>query len=209
MKGHELDGRALNVDFSTPRAETTPRAQKFGDQRSAESDTVFIANLSFDVDENILREEFASFGEIVGLRLPTDPYVSLRGCPLETPLTIISDSGSIKGFGYVQYSSIDEAREAVNKMGGSMVCGRAIRTDFSTPREGGGQRGGRGGFGDRGGRGGRGGFGGRGGGRGGFGDRGGRGGRGGFGDRGGRGGRGGSSNRGGFSDYKGKKMTFE
>ncbi len=77
MNGKELDGRSINVDFSTPRAEpsTTPRAQKYGDQRSPPSDTVFVANLSFDVDEDVVRNEFSNFGEIIGLRLPTDPYV--------------------------------------------------------------------------------------------------------------------------------------
>lgn len=80
MQGKEIDGRACNVDFSTPRPERTEggdRANKYGDQRSAESDTVFVANLSFDVDEDVVRNEFESFGEIIGLRLPTDPYVFL------------------------------------------------------------------------------------------------------------------------------------
>jgi len=131
-----------------------------------------------------------------------------------------SESGQPKGFCYIQYDRVDSARKAVEGMNGALVAGRAIRTDFSTPRDPS-SGGGRGGFGDRGGRGGRGGFGDRGGrgGRGGFGDRGGRGGRGGFGDRGGRGGgrgrggggRGGfqSQNRGGFGDFQGKKKTFE
>lgn len=80
MQGKEVDGRALNVDYSTPRPDRTDaprdaRASKFGDQRSQESDTVFLANLSFEVDEDIVRNEFEKFGEIIGLRLPTDPYV--------------------------------------------------------------------------------------------------------------------------------------
>ncbi|KAI5857818.1 hypothetical protein BZA05DRAFT_384946 [Tricharina praecox] len=196
MQGKELDGRTLNVDFSTPRPERpaqNDRASKFGDQRSTESDTVFVANLSFEVDEDIVRNEFEKFGDIIGLRLPTD-----------------AESGQRKGFGYIQFGSIAEAKEAVEGMSGAFVNGRAIRTDFSTPRDPsssggrGGGRGGRGGFNDRGGRGG-----GRGG-RGGFGDRGGRGGRGGFSDRGGgRGGRGGTTNRGGFGDFKGKKVSFD
>lgn len=77
MQGKEIDGRACNIDYSAPRAErsetTNDRASKFGDQRSAESDTVFIANLSFDADEDTLRNEFEKFGQILGLRLPTDP----------------------------------------------------------------------------------------------------------------------------------------
>lgn len=123
-------------------------------------------------------------------------------------LTIFSETGNRKGFGYIQYDSIDSSREAVEKMNGAFIAGRAIRTDFSTPRDPssgggrGGRDGGRGGF--RGGRGGgdRGDRGGRGGRGGGF-----RGGRGG-GDRGGRGG-GASRNRGGFGDFAGSKKKFD
>lgn len=197
-----IDGRKANVDFSTPRNKdagpgdfkdrANNRAESFGDQTSPESDTLFVGNISFEANEDILSEEFGKHGTVIGVRLPTD-----------------MDSGNPKGFGYVQFASVDEAREALNNMRGAAICGRPIRLDFSTPRQntGGSPRGGRGGgrgFGDRGGRGG--------GGRG-FGDRGGRGGGGrGFGDRGGRGGsrggRGSSTNRGGFGDFQGKKKTF-
>lgn len=74
--GTELDGRNLNIDYSTPRPEAAPRqdrAKTYGDQKSPESDTVFVANLSFDADEATLQAEFESFGNIIGLRLPTDP----------------------------------------------------------------------------------------------------------------------------------------
>ena len=198
-KDAEIDGRAINLAYSAPRNQE--RARVFGDKRSAPTDTVFIANLDFDVDESILSAEAEKFGTVVSLRIPTD-----------------RDSGERKGFGYITYSSIDEAQAAVDGLSGQMIGGRAARTDFSTPRDNnsgggrggfgggfGGGRGGRGGFGDRGGRGG--GRGGRGG-RGGFNDRGGRGGgrggRGGFGDRGGRGG-----SRGGFSSFQGQKKKFD
>lgn len=119
-------------------------------------------------------------------------------------LTHPSDTGNRKGFGYIQFDSIDSSRKAVEEMNGAQIAGRAIRTDFSTPRDpsSGGGRGG-----DRGGRGGGrgGGFrGGRGGDRGG---RGGFGGRGRGGDRGSRGG--GSRNRGGFGDFQGQKKRFD
>lgn len=74
--GTELDGRNLNIDYSTPRPEAAPRqdrAKTYGDQKSPESDTVFVANLSFDADEATLQAEFETFGNIIGLRLPTDP----------------------------------------------------------------------------------------------------------------------------------------
>jgi nucleolin len=197
MMGYELDGRALNVDFSTPREKpankTFDRANKFGDKRSAPSNTLFLGNLSFDCTNEAVQEAFQEYGNISRVSLPTD-----------------RETGALKGFGYVDFSNTEEATSALEALNGAEIAGRPIRLDFAAARDDsagggrgggfgggrGGGRGGRGGFGDRGGRGG-----GRGG-RGGFGDRGGRGG--------GRGGRGGSSfNRGGFGDFKGSKVSFD
>ena len=194
MHESEVDGRAINVDFSKPKAppsQRQDRSKSFGDQLSAVSDTIFVANLAFEATEDMVGEEFGKHGNVLGVRLPTD-----------------MESGRPKGFGYVQFGSVEEAQDVFGKMSGALVMGRPVRLDYSTPRpprdndsprgrggRGGGFRGGRGGN-DRGGRGG-----GRG--RGGFSDRGGRGG-----DRGGRGGRGGSTNRGGFGDFQGKKVNL-
>ena len=191
--GVEVDGRALRCDFSSPRQpkenngeRTNNRAQQYGDKKSTPSATLFCGNLSFDTTQDSLTGYFSEFGTINGIRIPTD-----------------RDTGAPKGYGYIEFGSIDEAQTALDSMNGQDVDGRNIRLDFSTPRDPansggrGGGRGGRGGFGDRGGRGG-----GRGG-RGGFGD---RGGRGGFGDRGGRGGfRGGR----GAPSFSGKKTSFD
>jgi nucleolin len=176
----EFMGRQLRVDDAPTRG-SQPRDS--GNQRSKplsqKSDTVFVGNISFECDDNALREAFEGFGNVIGVRLPTD-----------------RETGNLKGYGYVQFDSEDAAETAVNEMNGFELLGRGLRTDFGGARPAG-NEGGRGGFG-----GGRGGFGGRGGGRGGRGGFGGdRGGRGGFGGRGGgRGGRGGfGGNRGGFS----------
>ena len=132
-----------------------------------------MGNLPFSADEDTLRDLFAEKGAIMGIRLPTE-----------------RETGRPKGFGYVQYAGVNEARQAMNDLNGAELEGRALRLDFSTPRPANGDapRGGRGG------------------GRGGFGGRGGRGGRGGFGGRGG-----GAPNRGrgGIPEYKGNKVTFD
>ncbi|KAL3461248.1 hypothetical protein BJX64DRAFT_261140 [Aspergillus heterothallicus] len=193
MKDTEIDGRKINLDYATGRPANKDqggfkeraqnRARSFGDQSSPESDTLFIGNLPFSATEDSVGEVFGSSGTVLGIRLPTH-----------------QESGQPKGFGYVQYSSVDEARQAFNDLQGAEIDGRPVRLDFSTPRaNNGGDRGGRGG--------GRGGFGGRGGGRGGPRGGGGRGGRGGFG---GRGGAGGPPNRarGGITEFKGTKVTF-
>ncbi|KAK7970560.1 hypothetical protein PG988_009633 [Apiospora saccharicola] len=206
MQGFELEGRAMNLDFSKPRSDdaATPnarandRAKQHGDTVSPESDTLFVGNLPFDADEDMVTAFFSEAAEVKSLRLPTDP-----------------ESGNRKGFGYVTFNSVDDAKSAFNSMNGGYIGegrgSRAVRLDYAAqrpPREGGfgggrggGGRGG-GGFGGRGGgdRGGRGGFGGRGGGD--------RGGRGGFGGRGGgRGGGGFGGGRGG-GGFQGKKITF-
>ena len=177
--------------MSKPRSDATPnkdraneRAKQYGDQKNPPSDTLFIGNISFDATNDIVGEEFSNYGTITRVSLPTD-----------------RDTGELKGFGYVGFSSVEEAQEAMNNMNGYNLCGRPIRLDFAAPRANdGGGGGGRGGGGFRGRGGGRGGRGG------GFGDRGGRGGgrgRGGFG-----GGRMSSTNRGGLGDYRGTKVTF-
>ncbi|KAI4717433.1 RNA-binding domain-containing protein [Aureobasidium sp. EXF-10727] len=197
--GTDLDGRTLKCDFSTPRDNSNrsydknqvgARANAFGDkQQGAPSTTLFVGNVSFNTTTDSLTGYFSEFGSINSIRLPTD-----------------RETGAPKGFGYVEFGSVEEAKAALEGLNGADVDGRNIRLDFAAPRDNngggggfgggrGGGRGGRGGFGDRGGRGG-----GRGG-RGGFGDRGGRGGRG--------GGRGGSTNRGGFGDFQGNRMSFD
>jgi nucleolin len=146
-------------------------------------DTVFVGNLPWDVDEDIMRNTFGSCGEVINVRFAT------------------AEDGSFKGFGHVQFADGDSTEAAVG-LAGTMVNGRPIRVDYAPPRqraEGGGGRGG-GGRGDRS----PGGFGGR--------SPGGRGGRG-DGGRGGRGGRGapagGNRSKGTIAAAPGgKKMTF-
>lgn len=186
-QGAELDGRALNVDFANPKQSNGDRQdnrrKSYGDQVGEASDTLFLGNLSFECTNEDITSAFSPHGTVMSVRLPTD-----------------RETGAPKGFGYVTFSSIEEATGALEAMQGGYIARRAVRLDYSQPRQNTGDSP-RGGFGGRGG--GRGGFGGRGrgGGRGDFGGRGG-------GGRGGRGGRGGSTNRGGFGDFSGRKTTF-
>lgn len=80
MQGFELDGRALNLDYANARpADANPagraadRAKRHGDTLSPESDTLFVGNLPFDVDQDAVREFFGEVAEVASVRLPTDP----------------------------------------------------------------------------------------------------------------------------------------
>ena len=193
--GFELDGRTINLDWASAKPDNTAaqndRRKSYGDQLSDPTDTLFVGNLAWDVGQEQVSEAFAAYGTIISVRLPTSP-----------------DDGRPKGFGYVTFTSVDEAKSALDAMQGSYISSRPVRLDYSQPRPDRGDGGGRGRGGFGGGRGGDRGFGGRG--RGG--DRG-RGGRGSFGGGRGRGaprgGRGGSTNRGGFGDFSGQRVSFD
>ncbi|NXL25237.1 NUCL protein, partial [Setophaga kirtlandii] len=169
----EIEGRTIRLEFSAQKGNANARGGGFSQQ----SKTLFVRGLSEDTTEETLRE---SFEGSISARIVTD-----------------RDTGSSKGFGFVDFSSAEDAKAAKEAMEDGEIDGNKVTLDFAKPKgdfQRGGGFGGRGGRG--GGRGGRGGFGGRGGGRGGFG------GRGGGGFRGGRGG-------GGDHKPQGKKIKFE
>ncbi|XP_069720649.1 nucleolin isoform X2 [Phaenicophaeus curvirostris] len=171
----EIEGRAIRLEFSSPSWQKGNMNARGGFNQ--QSKTLFVRGLSEDTTEETLRE---SFEGSISARIVTD-----------------RDTGSSKGFGFVDFSSPEDAKAAKEAMEDGEIDGNKVILDFAKPKgdfQRGGGFGGRGGRG--GGRGGRGGFGGRGGGRGGFG------GRGGGGFRGGRGG-------GGDHKPQGKKIKFE
>ncbi len=146
---------------------------------------IYVGNMSYEVQEDDLRQAFSEFGQVDSVTIIIDKY-----------------SGRSKGFGFVEMSSKEAGQAAIEGLNGKDLKGRALNVNEARPQEkresrGGSGGGGRGGFvgggGGRsgGGRGGEGGFGG--GNKGNFGGGRGGGGKGGFsgGGGGGRGGRGG------------------
>lgn len=103
---------------------------------------LYVGNLPYSVNQAKLEEIFSPFGTIVSATVITDKF-----------------SGRSKGFGFVEFDSDEAAKEAIAKLDGTEIDGRAMRVNEAKPKEEGGSRGG--GFG-----GGRGGYGGGGGGRG-------------------------------------------
>ena len=139
LNGKEIDARPVKIDKSTsksPQEKREGRAKAFGDTASEPSATLFVGGLSWDATEDMVWESFSEYGEIKSVRLPTD-----------------RESGRPKGFGYVEFSDIETATKAYEGLNGAEIAGRAIRLDYSTPRDGNGGRGRGFGGGDRGGRG--------------------------------------------------------
>lgn len=110
---------------------------------------LFVGGISWDSTEDSLKQFFASAGTVVSATIITDKY-----------------SGRSKGFGFVEMSSEEEAKSAIEKLNGQTLDGRAITVSEAKPMaprdnfgggansyRGGGDRGGdrRGGGGSRGG----------------------------------------------------------
>lgn len=117
---------------------------------------LYVGNLPYAVTELDLRDLFGGIGTVTDAKIVTD-----------------RETGRPRGFGFVEMSTEDEARKAIEEVNGRDVQGRQVAVKEAEDRRGGGGGGGRGG--GYGGGGGGGGYGGGGGG----GGRGGRGGGGG------------------------------
>ena len=154
---------------------------------------IFVARLSFDTTDDVVREAFERYGSVDSAKVIMD-----------------RDTGRSRGFAFVEMANDDEGRAAIEGLNETELDGRTIFVKEAEPRSGGGgggfnrsssyDRGGSGGGGYRGGSGGGGGY--RGGSGGGGGYRGGSGGGGGY--RGGSGG-GGGYDRGGSSYDRGSR----
>jgi RNA recognition motif-containing protein len=106
---------------------------------------IYVGNLSYQVNEDQLREVFAAHGQVESATIIKDKF-----------------SGQSKGFGFDEMSSKEEAEAAISALNGTDLQGRRMNVNEARPRPEGGRRdggGGRGGFGG-GGAGGRGGGGG-------------------------------------------------
>lgn len=103
---------------------------------------IFVGNLSFNTNEDELRQAFEAYGQVDRVSIMTD-----------------RDTGRSRGFGFVEMNSSEDGEKAIAALNGSQLGGRTINVNEARPKA---ERAGGGGGGrDRGDRGGRGGGGGR------------------------------------------------
>ena len=83
--------------------------------------TVYVAGLDHAVNEKILADAFIPFGNLVDVTLPkpdlpssTDPH---------------------RGFGYVEFESLEDAREAIDNMDQSEIFGRVVKVAQAKPQK--------------------------------------------------------------------------
>jgi len=78
---------------------------------------IYVGNLSYDVTEEELRQEFLAFGEVESLNIITDKY-----------------SGRPKGFGFVEMPSVSEGQAAITGLNGKTLKDRTLNVNAARPR---------------------------------------------------------------------------
>jgi len=89
---------------------------------------IYVGNLDYEVKEDELMKQFAAYGEVTSVSLPTDQY-----------------SGRPRGFGFVEMADKSQAQAAISGLNGKMLKSRTLVVNEARPSTGG-QRGG---YGDR------------------------------------------------------------
>lgn len=93
---------------------------------------IYVGNLSFQATDADLEAAFSPHGTVSSARVITD-----------------RDTGSSRGFGFVEMTDQASALKAITALNGSDLQGRSLVVNEAREREGGGNRGGGGGGGGR------------------------------------------------------------
>jgi RNA recognition motif-containing protein len=96
---------------------------------------LYVGNLSYGVSNADLEQVFSAHGDVRSAMVVMD-----------------RETGRSKGFGFVEMGTDQEAQTAINALHGKEISGRTLTVNEARPKEEGGPRGGRGGFGGGGGR---------------------------------------------------------
>ncbi|XP_028548269.1 glycine-rich RNA-binding protein 3, mitochondrial-like, partial [Dendrobium catenatum] len=105
--------------------------------RCMSSSKVFVGGLSYGTDDQTLREAFSGYGEVIEARVILD-----------------RETGRSRGFGFITFTSGEEASAAITAMDGKKLHGRLVRVNYANDRPSGFGGGGYGGGGSYGGGGG-------------------------------------------------------
>ena len=111
----KLDNEYIGSRYVRIRSYTSGGSHS-GGVRPEGCNTLFLGNLSFNIDEETIRQTFAECGEIAQVRWGMD-----------------RETGDFKGFAFVEF--VDPAStEAGYKLAGSFVMGRPMKVDYTKPR---------------------------------------------------------------------------
>ncbi|KAI8140395.1 hypothetical protein BJV82DRAFT_581358 [Fennellomyces sp. T-0311] len=112
----KIDARALLIkpadNFERKDGLTVKEVKK---QKNPPCATLFIGNLPFDATKEGLREAFDECGDIMNVRLGT-----------------FEDTGKCKGFGYVDFETVEDATKAIRATNKHVLNGQKLRVEFGS-----------------------------------------------------------------------------
>ncbi|CAD5167297.1 unnamed protein product [Musa acuminata subsp. malaccensis] len=124
MNGVQLVGtNTLYVARAQKKAERMQVLRRLYEEKRNEqirkymASNVYVKNIDDAVDNNALRERFSEFGNITSAKVMLD------------------EKGRSKGFGFVCYSTPEEATKAVNSLRGSMFYGKPLYVAIAQRKE--------------------------------------------------------------------------
>ena len=83
--------------------------------------TIYVGGLSPEVNSSILHDAFVPFGEITDITIPKPE--------------LKSNVDPHRGFGYVEFESADDAKEAMDNMDQSELFGRVLKVTQAKPKK--------------------------------------------------------------------------
>ncbi|RWW78729.1 hypothetical protein BHE74_00013040 [Ensete ventricosum] len=123
MNGVQLGTNTLYVARAQKKAERMQVLRRLYEEKRNEqirkymASNVYVKNIDDAVDNNALREHFSEFGNITSAKVMLD------------------EKGRSKGFGFVCYSTPEEATKAVNSLRGSMFYGKPLYVAIAQRKE--------------------------------------------------------------------------
>lgn len=114
MNGKDINSRQLYVGRAQKKAERQAELRrKFEEQKAQRMNkyagvNLYVKNLDDQIDDEKLRREFQAFGNITSAKVMTD------------------NNGRSKGFGFVCFSTAEEATKAVTDMNGKIVVAKPL-----------------------------------------------------------------------------------
>ncbi len=87
---------------------------------------IYVGNLSLEVTEEELRQEFMAFGEVISVTIMNDKYIG---------------SGQSRGYGFVEMPSLSEGQAAITALNGKTLRHRTIDVIQALPLSGNGGNG--------------------------------------------------------------------
>ena len=110
LNGNKIGDQTIRVDLALKDGSSST-------QNRDQSKAIFVGNLGFATSEDQVREHFSKCGDITDVRIVRD-----------------SQTGIGKGFGYINFSSRESVKTALDLMTNTTLNGRELRVSQSVSR---------------------------------------------------------------------------